>query len=118
MLGVATFTGLTLNEIGTYTFTVSGGGLAGTIGPVQVTAGSAVQLVLTTEPPVSVSTGESFQVVVEAEDSLGFVNTSYRGTATVALISNPGAATLGGMLTAPFEDGVATFKRTDVERRG
>ena len=107
--GVASFSGLTFNEPGSYVLTVSGGGLSGSIGPIQVVAGPAVQLVLTTEPPADVGLDEEFQVVVAAEDSLGFVDASYSGTATVSLISNPGVATLGGVLTVAIEDGVATF---------
>ncbi len=108
-MGVTTFTGLTLNELGKYTLNVTGGGLTGTIGPIQIVVGTAVQLVLTTEPPATVGTGDGFQVVVDAEDSFGFVNLSYTGDATVALISNPGGATLGGVLTVSFDAGIATF---------
>ena len=107
--GVATFSGLSFSTPGSYTLTVSGGGLTGTIGPIQVVPGPAVQLVVTTEPPADVAVGAPFQVVVVDEDSLGFVNTSYNGSATVALIDNPGNATLGGTLTVPFHSGVATF---------
>ena len=107
--GVATFSGLSFNEPGTYTLMVSGGGLSGTIGPLRVVPGLPVQVVVTTEPPADVAVGAPFQVVVVNEDSLGFVNTSYSGSATVALIDNPGNATLGGTLTVPFQSGVATF---------
>ena len=37
--GIATFSGLSFNELGSYTLTVSGGSLAGTIGPIQVVPG-------------------------------------------------------------------------------
>ncbi len=107
--GVASFSGLTFNEPGSYTLAVSGGGLTGTIGTIQVTPGPAVQIVITTEPPAGVASGATFQLVVADEDSLGFVNTSYTGSATVALLYNPGDATLGGTLTVPFQSGMATF---------
>ncbi len=54
-LGVAAFSGLTFNEPGWYTLAVSGGGLSGTIGPIQVVAGKAVEAVATTEPPADVA---------------------------------------------------------------
>ncbi len=107
--GVAAFSGLTFDQLGTYTISVTGGGLSGTIGPIQVTPGTATQVAVTMEPPANVAVGSKFQLVVADEDSLGFVNPSYSGTATVALISNPGNATLGGTLTVPFVSGVATF---------
>ena len=107
--GVASFSGLTFNEPGSYTLTASGGGLTSTIGTIQVTAGPAVQIVITTEPPAKVGAGAAFGLVVADEDSLGFVNTSYSGSATVALIYNPGNANLGGVLTLPFQSGYATF---------
>ena len=72
-------------------------------------AGPAVQVVITNEPPADVVAGAAFQVVVADEDSLGFVNTSYSGSATIALIDDPGNTTLGGTLTVPFQSGVATF---------
>ena len=107
--GVASFSGLTFNEPGSYTLTVSGGNLSGTVGPIQVDSGPATQIVLTTEPPADVVAGAKFGLVVSAEDSLGFVSASYTGSATVTLIDDPGDATLGGTLTVPFQSGIARF---------
>jgi len=67
------------------------------------------QLVVTTQPPASVTAGSPFALTVTAENSSGAPITTFDGTVTVALASNPGGATLGGTLTATASNGVATF---------
>ena len=67
------------------------------------------QLVVTTQPPASVTAGTPFGLTVEAENSSGNLLSSFDGTVTVALANNPGGATLGGTLTATASNGVATF---------
>jgi virginiamycin B lyase len=67
------------------------------------------QLVVTQQPPSSVTAGSGFGLTVTAEDSSGNPITSFNGTVTVALANNPGGATLGGTLTATASNGVATF---------
>ena len=64
---------------------------------------------VTQQPPASVTAGSGFGLTVEAEDSSGNLITSFNGTVTVALASNPGGATLGGTLTVTASGGVATF---------
>jgi virginiamycin B lyase len=66
-------------------------------------------LVVTQQPPSGVAAGAGFGLTVAAEDGAGNVITSFDGTVTVALGSNPGGATLGGTLTATAVNGVATF---------
>jgi streptogramin lyase len=67
------------------------------------------QLVVTQPPPASVTAGASFGLTVEAEDSSGNLLSSFDGTVSVAIATNPGGATLGGTLTATASSGVATF---------
>jgi hypothetical protein len=50
-----------------------------------------------------------FGLTVEAEDSSGNLITSFNGTVTMVLTNYPGAATLGGTLTATASGGLATF---------
>ena len=64
---------------------------------------------VTQQPPASVTAGSGFGLTVQAEDSSGNLITSFNGTVTVALASNPGGATLGGTLTVTASGGVATF---------
>ena len=64
---------------------------------------------VTQQPPASVTAGTPFGLTVQAEDSSGNPITSFNGTVTVALASNPGGAMLGGTLTVTASGGVATF---------
>jgi streptogramin lyase len=67
------------------------------------------QLVVTTQPPASVTAGSGFGLTVQAEDSSGTLISSFNGSVTVALGNNPGGATLGGTLTVQASGGVANF---------
>ena len=106
--GVATFTGLSLDQVGTgYTLQVSSTGLtAGTTSPFNV---ELPQLVVTAQPPGVVTVGQDFGLTVTAEDSSGNVDTSFNGTVTVELANNPGGANLGGTQEVSAQAGVATF---------
>jgi hypothetical protein len=67
------------------------------------------QLVVTAQPPASVSAGTQFGLTVDVDDSSGNLETSFTGNVTVALASNPGGVSLGGTLTVAASGGVATF---------
>jgi hypothetical protein len=75
-------------------------------------------LVVTAQPPGSITAGSGFGLTVTAEDSSGNVETSYNGTVAVALASNPGGATLGGTLVATAQSGVATFSGLTLAKAG
>ena len=66
------------------------------------------QIVVTQQPPASLTAGIPFGLTVEAEDSSGNL-IPFNGTVTVAMGSNPGGATLGGTLSVTASNGVATF---------
>jgi virginiamycin B lyase len=70
---------------------------------------TASQLVVTAEPPPSVTAGAGFGLTVTAEDGSGNPITSFDGTVTVALATNPAGAALGGTLSVTASYGVATF---------
>ena len=70
---------------------------------------NSTHLVVTQQPPASVSAGTAFGLTVVAEDSSGNLDSSFNGTLTVTLASNLGGATLGGTLTATASGGIATF---------
>jgi streptogramin lyase len=57
------------------------------------------QLVVTAQPPSSVTAGSGFGLTVTAEDSSGNPITSFNGTVTVAVGNNPTGAALGGTLS-------------------
>ena len=79
--GVATFSGLTLDKAGGgVTLRASGAGLSpATTGAITVTAAAATQLVVTTQPPASVTAGSGFGLIVAAEDPFGNVDPSFAG---------------------------------------
>ena len=64
---------------------------------------------MTPPPPASVTAGSGFGLTVQAEDSSGNLVSSFSGTVTVGLASNPGGTTLGGTVTVAASGGVATF---------
>ncbi|HVB71408.1 MAG TPA: hypothetical protein VND83_07905 [Acidimicrobiales bacterium] len=113
--GVATFSGLTLNALaGPYTLTftdTTDGTVTSTVwGTITVSAGSASQLAIATQPSTGDVSGVALvrQPVVKVEDSGGNVITSVTtGSASVAV--HTGTATLSGGTTASFVAGVATF---------
>jgi streptogramin lyase len=67
------------------------------------------QLVVTAQPPLSITAGSVFGLTVDAENGSGGLLTSFDGTVTVALANSPSGAALGGTLTATASNGVATF---------
>jgi hypothetical protein len=117
--GVATFSGLTLDQPGSgYTLQATSGGLAAaTTNPFDV-AVVTTQLVVTTQPPDPVTAGSGFGLVVQAEDGSGNLATSFTGSVTVALLANPGGGTLGGMVTLPAVNGVASFSALTLDQPG
>jgi hypothetical protein len=118
--GVATFSGLTLNTAANgYTLLVSGNGVVPTTTDAfDVTAAAATQLVVTTQPPLGVAVGSGFGLVVSAEDPYGNVDPTFSGSVAVALLNNPGGATLGGTLSVTAQSGVATFSGLTLDQVG
>jgi hypothetical protein len=74
------------------------------------------QMAIKTEPPSSVALGGTFGLAIQLEDRWG--NTVSGGAVTVALGSNPGNATLGGTLTEPVVNGLATFSDLTLSQFG
>ena len=110
--GVATFTDLSITgTLGNRTLRFSASGLADTISnTINVTAGAATQLTITTQPSDSVQSGIAFprQPVVQLRDASGNP-VSQAGVSVTAAIAT-GGGTLGGTATATTDaSGVATF---------
>jgi streptogramin lyase len=73
-------------------------------------------LVVTAQPPASVTAGSGFGLTVQARDASGNLITSFNGTVTLALGSNPGGSTLGGTLSVTASAGIATFSGLTLTR--
>jgi len=86
---------------------------------IDVAATVASQLVFSTQPG-NAAAGASLTpaVQVAVEDANGNVVTSDNSSVTVALGTNPGNGTLGGTLTMPAVDGVATFGNLSIDKVG
>src|SRR5690349_15809913 len=110
--GVATFPGLTLDKTGTgYWFLASSTGLSNaTSASINVTAGTATQLVFGTEPGTTIAGHQITPAVkVRALDALGNLVPSFAGSVSIAIGNNPGGGTLGGTTPVAAVGGVATF---------
>src|SRR5690349_12838896 len=110
--GVATFPGLTLDKTGTgYWFLASSTGLSNaTSASINVTAGTATQLVFGTEPGTTIAGHQITPAVkVRALDALGNLVPSFTGSVSIAIGNNPGGGTLGGTTPVAAVGGVATF---------
>jgi hypothetical protein len=116
--GVATLSGLSLTEAGSYGFVVNDGSIIPLVVPFNVVAAPASQLAVTTQPPSSVTAGDAFALTVSGLDAYGNVDTSFTGNVTLALADNPGGATLGGTLSVPAVKGVAGFTKVILDRTG
>jgi hypothetical protein len=118
--GVASFSGLTLNKAASgYTLLVTASGLGGAFtNAFQVTPAAATQLVVTTQPPSELFVGNRFGLVVSAEDPYGNVDPNFGRSVAVALLNNPGGATLGGTLSETAQSGVAAFSDLTLDQPG
>ena len=114
----------TAGDNGTYTVTLGGTPItdltgnpvpAGSVGTFTVSI-NANSLVVTTQPPSSVTAGNSFGLTVSVENSQGTVQTGFTGSVTIALDSNPGSGTLNGTLTVNASAGVATFSGLTIDQ--
>jgi hypothetical protein len=76
----------------------------------------ATQLTIKTEPPASVAAGASFGLTAGVQDRMG--NPVTGGTVTVAIGNNPASGTLGGTLTEPVQNGLATFSDLKLSQAG
>jgi len=116
--GVATFSGLSLTEAGSYGFLVNAGTIIPLLVQFQVVDANASRLAVTTQPLSTVTAKDAFPLTVSALDEYGNVDTSFQGNVTLALADNPGGATLGGTLTVPAVNGVANFSNVILDRTG
>jgi hypothetical protein len=118
-VGVATFSDLRIDKVGSYTLVFSAAGLSSAISnPFSITPGPASALAITTGPgDGTAGTALSPAIRVEVQDDAGnAVTGAYPVTA--ALGSNPGGGTLLGTLTRTASGGVATFGDLRLERSG
>src|SRR5207249_239489 len=110
--GVATFSSLSIDKVGTgYTLTAvdPGEGLSGaTSSAFTITVGAATQFVFSVQPSATAAGAAITPAVqVTALDAGGNVATGFAGSVAVALGTNPSGGTLAGTTTVPAVSGVA-----------
>jgi hypothetical protein len=119
--GTATFSTLSINKSGIgYTLAAADGSLsAATSSTFNISTGAATQLVFGVQPS-NTTAGATIApaVTVNVEDSLGNVVSSYMSTITVAIGTNTGGGTLGGMVAVAASSGVATFTTLSINKSG
>jgi len=94
------------------------GGNAGIGSPLSIfgTFTPGQQLLVTTPPPASVHVHTPFGLVVKVENGSGQVDTSFNGTVTITLASNPGKDHLSGLVKVKAVSGVATFSGLELHK--
>ena len=118
--GIATFTGLSINQLGDYTIFATANGLV----PVQssdFTVGPAAgaSLTVSQEPGVAWQFGTIPNIVVSVLDEFGNLDsTGQPSNVSVSIASGPANAILTGVLTVATVNGVATFKGLSVNLPG
>ena len=117
---------LTIGSTGTNTVTATAAGVAtpATFNATGATPpptgpGPVAQLVFLTQPS-TVTAGVPFTTapVVQAQDVNGVPVTTFTGTVTIAIGTNPGGSTLGGTLSVAAVSGNATFSNLRFNRIG
>ncbi len=122
--GVATFSNLSINKAGTgYTLVASA--------PSAVSLGTATSVPFTINPGPATTLGFAVQpstttagaaiapaVQVTIQDAQSNVVTSFTGTITLAIGTNPSGGTLSGTTTASAVAGVGTFPNVSIDKPG
>ncbi len=116
--GVASFSGLTLDQAGSgYAIQVASNGLtAATTTAFTVSPAAPAQLAITAQPATSVTAGQTFGVTVAVEDAFGNAEPSYDGDITLSLAGDAAGTNLGGDLTIAADDGIARFSGLSLDR--
>jgi hypothetical protein len=123
--GVATFTGLSINKVGTgYTLTATataGAPPAGaTSAAFDINPGTPNKLVFTVPPASNVSAGSAMTpaIQVTVQDALGNTTPAFVTSVTIAIANNAGGGTLSGTASATPVNGVATFTGLSINKPG
>lgn len=78
----------------------------------------ASSLVFAVEPSGGVAGGTMPALEVSAENSSGTVDTSFSGTVSVGIGTNPGGGSLGGVTTITATKGLAVFNNLTISPAG
>ena len=119
--GVATFTNLTLNKVGTnYTLLTLDGTLGSAVSSSFNISPAAANHLAFLQQPTNTVAGTSITpaLTVQVLDLYGNVVTSDTSNVTVAIGTNPGGGTLSGTASVNAVSGVATFSTLSINKTG
>src|SRR5205814_1532491 len=119
--GVATFSTLSLNLVGTgYTLSASGSGLTGAASNAfNISAGAGAKVVFTVQPSnAGAGAMNTPAVQVAVQDAQGNAVTTATTSITLAIGTNPASGTLAGTKTVAAVNGVASFANLSINNSG
>ena len=119
--GVATFSNLAIDTVGTYMLEATSGTLTDAISTsITITPAAPAQLVWATEPPAQVTETFALGAVLDVLDQYGNLETGYTQNVSVALDLNgaPANSDLSGTTTVAASGGVATFSNIIINTIG
>ena len=120
--GIATFSNLAFNQVGSYTLKASDAKLTvATSAAFAISPGTQAKVVFVTNPGNAVAGVKIAPVIsVQVQDALGNVVSSDTSSVAIAITSGtgPSGATLGGTATATAAKGVATFSDLNISTAG
>jgi uncharacterized repeat protein (TIGR03803 family) len=115
--GVATFSNVTFNTLGSYTLTASDGSLTTANSNSFTVDAISTKLAFSVQPStVAAGSAISPSITVDVEDSIGGVVTSDSSNVTLSINSGPGS--IGGTDTVAAVNGVATFSNVVLDTAG
>jgi len=113
--GVATFSGLTLDRVGTgYTLRASAQGVTTASGTFAVSHGTAVGFAFVVQP-VSIPAGGLITSVVRVVDAFGNTVTASNEAVDIRIGTNPSGGVLSGTTTVTAVQGVAAFTDLSID---
>ena len=118
--GVATFANLSIDKVAAgYILQASSGAFTASSGAFDIAAAAGAQLRFAVQP-TDATAGAAIApaVTVTAVDPFGNIATSYTGSVTVGLGTNPGGGALAGTSSVAAVAGVARFTALSVNRTG
>ena len=118
--GVASFTGLTLDQVASgYTLVAT---IPSFVSPassqIQVTSILPSNVVVTTQPPTTIAVGAPFSLTVEVTDQGGGPDPDFNDMVTLLLAGHPGSNALQGTTSELAVNGVATFSNLSITSLG
>ncbi|WP_239014352.1 S8 family serine peptidase [Archangium violaceum] len=119
--GVATFSDLSINKVGTsHTLVASSGSFTTASSEAFATTPGAPYRAIITQQPSNVLAGSPIDPAVHVSffDKEGNLATQSTASVTMSLGNNPGGASLSGTTTVSAVEGVATFNDLKVSRPG